>query len=188
MTGPRVGGLLPILEGRLWASDNGAFTGFDEELFLRHLRRVQEHQATCLFVAAPDVVADYRATRERFPHWQREIRGMGFKVAYVGQDGETEVPDCDCLFIGGSTDWKLSVYAERLCRQAKDRGLWIHMGRVNSERRILRAADMLCDSVDGTCTSFKGVARALTDIRGWLWSARGRLAQCRLPLTAPMGD
>lgn len=33
--------------------------------------------------------------------------------------------------------------------QAKERGLWVHMGRVNSYRRLRHARRIGCDSVDG---------------------------------------
>jgi hypothetical protein len=56
----------------------------------------------------------------------------------------------DALFIGASTEWKLGPSAEALVAQAKDRGKWVHMGRVNSHRRIRYAASIGCDSVDGT--------------------------------------
>ena len=34
--------------------------------------------------------------------------------------------------------------------EAKRRRKWVHMGRVNSERRIRYAASIGCDSIDGT--------------------------------------
>jgi hypothetical protein len=59
-------------------------------------------------------------------------------------------PRIDALFIGGSTDWKLGPAARTLVREAKRRGLWVHMGRVNSLKRIAYAAEIGCDSIDGT--------------------------------------
>ena len=82
------------------------------------------------------------------------IRAMGYRAALVLQDGATPetVPwqEIDAVFTGGSTAWKLSEDAYRLGAEAKHRGLWAHMGRVNSLRR-LRAADVAgYDSADGT--------------------------------------
>ncbi len=37
----------------------------------------------------------------------------------------------DALFVGGSTYFKLGPTAAGLVREAKRRGLWTHMGRVN---------------------------------------------------------
>jgi hypothetical protein len=54
------------------------------------------------------------------------------------------------LFIGGSTEWKLGPQAETLIAYAKTRGLWVHMGRVNSQQRIWEGARKGVDSWDGT--------------------------------------
>ena len=62
----------------------------------------------------------------------------------------TAWPRIDALFIGGSTDWKLGAATRALVREAKRRGLWVHMGRVNSLKRIAYTAEIGCDSIDGT--------------------------------------
>lgn len=107
-----------------------------------------------LFVVVPDVVGEWRVTRFRFWEWQREVAATGQPVAYVAQDGQpgSEVPweRIGCLFIGGSTSFKLSPEAERLGREAKRRGLWLHMGRVNSRKRFDYARATGCDSIDGS--------------------------------------
>jgi hypothetical protein len=56
----------------------------------------------------------------------------------------------DALFLGGSTDWKLGQHARALATEAKARGRWLHMGRVNSNRRLALALSWGCDSVDGS--------------------------------------
>jgi hypothetical protein len=148
--GNRVESLLAT--GLPWAADNGAFSGFNEQRFLRMLDRI-EGRAGCLFVAAPDVVADAEATLGLFA-WRREIASRGLPVALVAQDGleALRVPwgRFDALFLGGSTDWKLGEHAQALCREAKARGKWVHMGRVNTRQRIRLAASWGCDSVDGS--------------------------------------
>ena len=58
------------------------------------------------------------------------------------------------LFIGGTDEFKLGPDAEAIGREAKDRGKWLHMGRVNSIKRLRIAKRMGCDSVDGTYLSF----------------------------------
>ncbi|MDG4803681.1 hypothetical protein [Micromonospora sp. WMMD980] len=45
----------------------------------------------------------------------------------------------DALFIGGTTAWKLGPDAAHLAGQARRRGLWVHMGRVNSLWRLRHA-------------------------------------------------
>jgi hypothetical protein len=97
-----------------------------------------------LFVAVPDVVADHQATLRRWKRWRGVVDR--WPAAFVAQDGCLEVPDdADALFIGGSTEWKLSEAARRLI---DDR--WCHMGRVNTHRRLRLAKSWGVDSVDGS--------------------------------------
>lgn len=150
---PAQGANRTTLTGRPWAMDNGAFTHFDPELFLMTLEKFRG-MPHCVFVAAPDVVADATATRERFDRWARVIRGYGYPVALVAQDGLTvnAMPwsELDAVFIGGTTDWKLGRTARTIAAYAVARGKWLHVGRVNSRRRLRIAQTMGADSVDGT--------------------------------------
>ncbi|MFB9854808.1 hypothetical protein ACFFMR_30960 [Micromonospora andamanensis] len=57
----------------------------------------------------------------------------------------------DGLFRGGTTGWKLGPAAADLAAEARARGLTVHMGRVNSLRRLRHAAAIGCHSADGTC-------------------------------------
>jgi hypothetical protein len=108
----------------------------------------------CLFVVAPDKVGDATTTRALFDEWFERVAATMQPVAYVIQDGQVakDVPWkwIDCLFIGGSTEYKLSADAEQLGREAFRRGLHLHMGRVNSRKRFDYARQIGCDSVDGT--------------------------------------
>ncbi len=172
-SGNRVESLLAT--GLPWAADNGAFAGFDEERFLRLLDRI-EGRTGCLFVAAPDVVADAEATLDLFAGWQREIAARGLPVAFVAQDGLEAFPvpwgRFDALFLGGSTEWKLGEHARALCRKAKARGKWVHMGRVNTRRRIQVACSWGCDSVDGSGFSRWPDARIPKGLR-WIGECAG---------------
>lgn len=111
-----------------WAMDNGAFSGFDAGAFVRMLEAYHPYQAShsCRFVVAPDVVADAAATRKLWPFWSRLIRGLGYPVAFVAQDGllhdVTPWNELDALFIGGSTAYKESGDARSLCGYAKAKG------------------------------------------------------------------
>jgi hypothetical protein len=120
---------------------------------------------------APDVVPDAAATLERSLPWLPRIRALGMPAALVAQNGQESLPvpwsEFDCLFIGGDTAWKLGAAARELAGEAKARGKWVHMGRVNSERRIRYAAAIGCDSVDGTYLRF-GPDRLLPDVLAWL--------------------
>lgn len=146
-------------DGVTWCADNGAFSdNFDEAKWWRFLNANAHAAATCLFAVAPDVVGDAGATMERSLPWLPKIRALGYPAAFVAQDGleNLDVPwdEFDCLFIGGSTDWKLGPHARALVAEAKARGKWAHMGRVNSERRWKYADAIGCDSVDGTFLVF----------------------------------
>jgi hypothetical protein len=139
-----------------WAADNGAFSQFDERLFLNMLQTLRGVPG-CRFVAAPDVVGDAAQTLRLFDQWEPLIRSLGFPVALVGQDGLTvgAVPwsRIDAIFIGGSTSWKLSKDAAELVAYGQARGKWTHLGRANTRRRLHHASRIGCDSVDGTAFS-----------------------------------
>ncbi len=144
--------------GLPWAADNDCWNGgLDEQAFVKMLTKSMGEPG-CLFAAAPDVVGDAAATLDLYDVWSSEIRSYGLPVALVAQDGMT-VEDVewwagayDALFIGGTTEWKMSVEANDLVRRVKEDGVWIHMGRVNTRRRFKLAKAWGCDSVDGTST------------------------------------
>lgn len=138
-----------------YACDNACFSkgkAFDLGGYLEWLERMP--RANCLFAAAPDVLCDAEATWQRSAPVLPVIREAGFKAALVAQNG---MPDTviewdafDCLFIGGDDEWKLGTAVLPLVQEARERGLWVHMGRVNSEKRLSYAAFIGCDSADGT--------------------------------------
>lgn len=171
-----------------WAGDNGAFTktakGFKPENFIEMLDRpaLLAARATCQFIVAPDklvvlpdgtVVGDALGTLAQFSEWAAIIRSRGFPVALVAQDGLEQMLDLvewdllDVLFIGGSTEWKLGEGAQVCINEARRRGKRIHMGRVNSGRRMARAQQMGCDSADGTFLAF-GPEKNLPRLVSWL--------------------
>jgi hypothetical protein len=57
--------------------------------------------------------------------------------------------DIDAIFIGGSTEFKLSKHSQQICKAAKSLDKWVHIGRVNTPERFEWASD-LADSIDGT--------------------------------------
>jgi hypothetical protein len=142
-----------LVEGVLWAIDNGAYNGFKEVPFYKLLDRLPVNK-DCLFVVAPDVVGDAKATQDLYGKWQPIIQERGYPVAFVLQDGQRSehVPweKCQAVFVGGSTEYKLSRDAVRLIREAKERGKWVHMGRVNTMRRVRFAITAGVDSIDGS--------------------------------------
>jgi hypothetical protein len=154
---PRQGSIRP--KGVVWCADNGCFgKHFHHGRWWTWLVNNADDAATCLFATAPDVVGDHEATMERGRKWLSRIRDLGYKAAFVAQNGATpeNVPwdEFDVLFIGGDTEWKLSDAAKLLIAAAKARGMWVHCGRVNSQIRYRLMALWGCDSCDGTSMTF----------------------------------
>jgi hypothetical protein len=154
-----------------WAADNDAYSGFDVKAFTDMLWRLRGVKG-CKFVSLPDVVGDAKKTLQQFYQWHSVVHWFhGYPVALVAQDGlENEVIPWsyfEALFIGGSTEWKLSPTAAKIMQEAKWRGKWVHMGRVNSMKRIKWARGNGCDSFDGTHYSIepKEIGRTLPTLR-----------------------
>lgn len=149
---PRTGNSLESMRGFTFACDNGAFAGFDDESFIRMLDKVRH--ANPVFVTVPDVVGDAIKTYEMFLKWQPLLASYNLPAAYVIQDGQEKLDmlwsKIAAIFIGGSTEYKLSAEVRWLVREAKFRNKWVHMGRVNSFQRIQYAKDIGCDSIDGS--------------------------------------
>lgn len=174
MLTPRMGQTPP--DGMPWAADSGRFASpqdYADETYLAWLSRMVPYQARCLFATAPDVVGDAAETLAMSAPMYAPIRALGYKVALVAQDGLEDLPvpwdDFDCLFIGGTTEWKLSEPAYALVAEAKRRGKWTHMGRVNSLRRLRAAHSAGIDSADGTFIKF-GPNQNEARMRRWLAS------------------
>jgi hypothetical protein len=157
-----------------WAADNGAFnakTYVGDDRWFAWLESKAEHAPTCLFATAPDVVGDAQATLDRSLPWLPKIRALGYRAALVAQDGleHLDVPwdAFDVLFIGGTDAFKLGPAAALLAAQAKQRGKQVHMGRVNSHKRIRYADHIGADTADGTFLAF-GPDQNLPRMAAWL--------------------
>lgn len=162
-----------------WAADNGCFAEFasgrpfDAARWLRWLRAIDP--ADCLFAVLPDVVGDAAATWRRSAPYVEVVKELGYPVAVVLQDGIEAEPvvwaemmsAADAVFIGGSTDFKLGDVARAHVAEAREVGMWSHMGRVNSLKRLRIAADFGCDSADGTYVGFSPAKNTLR-LCGWL--------------------
>lgn len=140
----------------VFAADNGCFSSsWNENAWLAWIKQVNNE---ALFAVVPDSVGDWSQTRLRWERYSPIVKNLCFKAAYVLQDGQKSdlVPwsDADAIFVGGSTEWKLSEESRMLIAEAKYRGKWVHMGRVNSLRRMMLARDWGCDSADGTYLAF----------------------------------
>lgn len=141
--------------------DNSCYKNpdIDVDLYLQWASIFVPCKHNCLFMTAPDLVGDALETWKRSESVLPRIRDLGFPAALVAQDGIENYPvrwgSFDVLFLGGTTDWKLSEAAFQIAREAKQHGIPVHMGRVNSRRRIRIAVLELCDSADGTHFVFR---------------------------------
>lgn len=145
------------VDGWPWAADNGAFSGFDESAYRRMLDGIAGLPG-CRFVTAPDVVGDGATTLRLFEAWDATLAACGQPPALVLQDGmkPADVPweRLGAVFIGGSSEFKMGDDARAIGAEAKRRGKWLHMGRVNGHQRVRYAKAIGCDSVDGTSMSW----------------------------------
>jgi hypothetical protein len=160
------------------AIDNGCFTEagrrrFDLDKYLSTIDEALDAfgEDHVLFATAEDIAFDWEGTlRKSLPVLPR-IRAVGAPAALVVQDGATplNIPwsECDAIFIGGSTEWKLSDTAARITAEALRQHKWVHMGRVNSMTRMRIAQRFGCRSADGTYLLYEGDAGVETLI-GWL--------------------
>lgn len=158
--------------GLPWAADTGCFhnpDSFNLDVYLRRLDTWRQDSGPPLFATAPDVLGDPVETWRRSEPVLTVLRAEGYTAALVAQDG-LKTPDWatfDCLFLGGSTTYKLSEPAYQLAAEARRRGLWSHMGRVNSRRRYMAAMAAGYDSADGTFVGW-GPDRRLPEAGGWV--------------------
>jgi hypothetical protein len=145
-------------EGIAWAADNDCFQGLDPVAWEKMLDRITGLEG-CLWATVPDKVGDAVETARMFEKWAPALERRGIPVALVAQDGLEDLTDwlartwhrIDALFIGGTTEWKLGPEARALVREAQARGKWVHVGRVNTLRRLDYCRDVLeADSVDGS--------------------------------------
>jgi hypothetical protein len=155
--------------GADWCADNGCFSSKWESD--KWWKWVTKFEPTMRFACCPDVVGDWDATRKLYDLWSDKMRAEKLPVACVAQDGavieEIDWENISCVFIGGSTEWKLSPDSEKIIRHANKQKVWAHVGRVNSLRRIRWATQTGADSVDGTHITF-GPTTNLKKVLKWL--------------------
>jgi hypothetical protein len=142
------------------AADNDCYQGLNRLAYLAMLRKLRAvPRERLLWVVTPDVVADACLTLARFRIWRPALAYLDLPLAFVAQDGAEQAAHAPpwgsfcCLFIGGSTAWKEGPLAARLVLEARERGVWTHMGRVNTLRRARLASALDVDSIDGSALS-----------------------------------
>ena len=93
-------------QGAAWCTNNGCFSSrWKADRWWAFLEQVSAPYAgSCLFATAPDVVSDAAATLEKSLPWMPRMRELGYKVAFVAQNGieKIDVPwdELNALFIG----------------------------------------------------------------------------------------
>lgn len=148
-------------ESMPYAMDNGAWTAFQQGIpfdggaFMRAVDKVGENAD---WIVIPDIVAGGIRSLEFSLSWMDKLRGLPARLLLAVQDGMN--PDdvreylspAVGIFIGGTTEWKEST-ADQWGRLARRRNCYLHVGRVNSQRRISICAAAGANSFDGTSAS-----------------------------------
>lgn len=177
--------------GMPWAADCGLKVAISDdpaevERYLRWLDGLD--RGANLFAVTPDVLGDAAACWRRSAPLLPRIRELGYRAAFVAQDGfdpaAVDWDAFDVLFIGGeplsgprtmhtnerrrraALEWKRSErggYAA--IAEGKRHGKWVHVGRVNGGPFLKNLAAAGADSADGTNLTWNNLrARTL----GWL--------------------
>jgi hypothetical protein len=142
---------------RFWmpyALDNDAFTAYSkgtkwsESAWLDMLKTAKTKRYHPRWILVPDVVGNRCATINNWTKYAPIAREFGWPLAFAVQDGmlPDNVPsDASIIFIGGSTSFKwrtLPMWAASFKR--------VHVGRVNSLKKIWVCEDYGVESCDGT--------------------------------------
>jgi hypothetical protein len=147
--------------------DNGCYSKFERAAWDRLLEQAEEDAP--VFACLPDIVGNAQRTLELFEYFKRHTNGI--PRALVIQNGIDRVcipwDDLAAVFIGGDDAFKISRAALEVARVAKMLGKWVHVGRVNTAKRV-RNWKGLADSIDGTGMSrFDHMLEdALAEVRG----------------------
>lgn len=161
-------------EGFPYGLDNGAWSAysagrpFDEKLFSTALRKLGRDAD---WTVIPDVVAGGPASLDLSLRWMRTVLDETPRALLAVQDGMIAsdvrgwLGSRVGLFVGGSTAWKERTMQE-WGNLGAELGCWVHVGRVNSVRRISMCSAARAHSFDGTSASrFQVTLRKLDQAR-----------------------
>jgi hypothetical protein len=153
-----------VLDNGAWA-DFQAGRAFDEDAFEQ---LVDKLGAGADWIVLPDIVAGGLASLELSLRWSNRCLAVCPMVLIAVQDGMREAdlaPLVGCsvgVFLGGSTEWKLANML-RWGTFCAERGVYYHVARVNTERRVWLAAASGADSIDGSSASRYAVTLPMLD-------------------------
>lgn len=131
-------------------------------------RHVADFGASAEFIVVPDIVAGGAESLSLTRAWLPRLEGIGRRRLVAVQDGMTDTEIAPLLspevgvFVGGTTEWKIATM-RAWGRLARRHGAYLHIGRVNSARRIRYCADAGADSFDGTSVTRFAVTLPLLD-------------------------
>ncbi len=154
-----------VLDNGAW-SDHQNNRPFDDETFER---LIDQLGARARWVVLPDIVAGGLPSLELSLRWTNRCLSACPMALLAVQDGMTEndvapfLGPAIGLFLGGSTPWKISTMAAwgAFCRR---RGVYFHVGRVNTGKRMAMAIAAGADSVDGTSASRFATTTRMLDL------------------------
>lgn len=174
-------------EGFQYALDNGAWTAyqqgrpFDERAFVTALRKLGSGAD---WTVLPDQVAGGHASLDLSLRWMRQVLDespMALLAVQNGMEPKDVRPFIGPrvgIFVGGDTTWKLETLPA-WCALGLELGVWVHVGRVNTARRIKACAEAGAMSFDGSSASRYAVelphlddARRQMDLRLFLSAPR----------------
>lgn len=161
------------------AIDNGAYPAFikneqwDADAFLELLATAHYHVLP-KWAVVPDVVGDRDATLASWKKWQPILSELypNLPLAMAVQDGMTpnDVPDeADWIFVGGGDPWKMQsvpMWTESFPGR-------VHVGRVNTEKRLWECDRAGVSSCDGTGW-FRGDKKQLEGLHRYLEQSSGK--------------
>ncbi|HWY36774.1 MAG TPA: hypothetical protein VNX68_19165 [Nitrosopumilaceae archaeon] len=150
------GNIIPL--DQIWAVDSGCFSNKGFSWIRYHEWLLKRINLGCIFATIPDVVGNAKETIEAFNKYKDLFKWISNRLAFCAQDGleDLEIPwaEFTTLFIGGTTGWKLSDTVKSIIKEAQIKGKKVHIGRVNSLKRMKHFAELQVDSVDGTNIAF----------------------------------
>jgi hypothetical protein len=153
-----------VLDNGAW-SDFQAGRQFDGDAFELLMDKLG---ARADWVALPDIVAGGRASLELSMRWSNRCLSACPMALIPVQDGMKESDLCDLvgrsvgIFLGGSTPWKLATMGQWGLFCARH-GVYYHVARVNTERRMWMAIAAGADSIDGSSATRYATSLPLLD-------------------------
>ncbi len=148
-------------EGFPYALDNGAWSSFQTgEPFVekRFSVALSKLGASAEWVVLPDIVMGGAASLDLSLSWMDRVLGLAPRALLAVQNGMTADDVRPFLgprvgiFVGGDSTWKEHTIGQ-WAALGRSVGCWVHVGRVNTVRRIAICTSEGVTSFDGTSAS-----------------------------------